>query len=50
MDQADAEIVGLAEEVGADLSFGGIRLVLIGSVSDSMARHARCPVLFVRGW
>jgi nucleotide-binding universal stress UspA family protein len=27
---------------------GGIRRALIGSVSDSVVRHAHCPVLVVR--
>ena len=47
-------IVGLAEEVGAGLIVmgsrgrGGIRRALMGSVSDSVVRHAHCPVLVVR--
>jgi nucleotide-binding universal stress UspA family protein len=49
-----AEIVILAEELGAGLilvgsrGLGGIRRALIGSVSDSVVRHAHCPVLVVR--
>ena len=49
------EIVGLAEELGAGLivvgsrGLGGIRRALMGSVSDSVVRHAHCPVLVVRG-
>jgi len=27
---------------------GGVRRALIGSVSDSVVRHAHCPVLIVR--
>jgi nucleotide-binding universal stress UspA family protein len=27
---------------------GGIRRALMGSVSDSIVRHAHCPVLVVR--
>jgi nucleotide-binding universal stress UspA family protein len=27
---------------------GGIRRALMGSVSDSVVRHAHCPVLVVR--
>jgi nucleotide-binding universal stress UspA family protein len=49
-----AEIVTLAEEIGAGLIVmgsrgrGGIRRALMGSVSDSVVRHAHCPVLVVR--
>ena len=48
------EIVGLAEQIGAGLIVmgsrgrGGIRRALMGSVSDSVVRHAHCPVLVVR--
>ena len=48
------EIVGLAEEIGAGLivmgsrGLGGIRRALMGSVSDSVVRHAHCPVMVVR--
>ena len=47
-------IVGLAEEIVAGLivmgsrGLGGIRRALMGSVSDSVVRHAHCPVLVVR--
>ncbi|MBV9454749.1 MAG: universal stress protein, partial [Rubrobacter sp.] len=50
----DAEIVTLAEELGTDLLVvgsrgeGGMRRALMGSVSDSVVRHAHCPVLVVR--
>jgi nucleotide-binding universal stress UspA family protein len=50
----DAEIVKLAEEIGAGLIVmgsrgrGGIRRAVMGSVSDSVVRHAHCPVLVVR--
>jgi nucleotide-binding universal stress UspA family protein len=49
-----AEIVTLAEELGAGLvmvgsrGLGGIKRALMGSVSDSVVRHAHCPVLVVR--
>jgi nucleotide-binding universal stress UspA family protein len=51
----DAEIIAQAEEIGAGLivmgsrGFGPIRRALMGSVSDSVVRHAHCPVLVVRG-
>src|SRR5829696_10429269 len=51
---APQEIVRLAEEIGAGLIVigsrgrGGIRRALMGSVSDSVVRHAHCPVLVVR--
>jgi nucleotide-binding universal stress UspA family protein len=50
----DTEIVKLADDIGAGLivmgsrGLGGIRRALIGSVSDSVVRHAHCPVLVVR--
>jgi len=50
----DVEIVTLAEELGAGLiavgsrGLGGIRRALMGSVSDSVVRHAHCPVLVIR--
>ena len=51
---AAKEIVELAEEIGAGLIVvgsrgrGGIRRALMGSVSDSVVRHAHCPVLITR--
>ena len=51
----DAEIIAQAEEMGAGLvvmgsrGLGPIRRVLTGSVSDSVVRHAHCPVMIVRG-
>ena len=50
----DEQIVALAEEIGAGLivmgnrGLGGLRRLLMGSVSDSVFRHAHCPVLIVR--
>ncbi|HZC84450.1 MAG TPA: universal stress protein [Rubrobacter sp.] len=54
MGEVALEIVALAEELQADLivigsrGLGGVRRALIGSVSDSVVRHAHCPVLVVR--
>jgi nucleotide-binding universal stress UspA family protein len=51
----DAEIIAQAEELGAGLivvgsrGLGAIRRALTGSVSDSVVRHAHCPVMVVRG-
>jgi nucleotide-binding universal stress UspA family protein len=50
-----AEIVRQAEEWRADLvvlgarGLGTVKRFLLGSVSDAVARHARCPVLVVKG-
>ena len=50
----DRELVHIGEEIGAGLivmgsrGLGGVRRALIGSVSDSVIRHAHCPVLVVR--
>jgi nucleotide-binding universal stress UspA family protein len=47
-------ITGVAEELGADLivvgsrGLGGMKRALMGSVSESVVRHAHCPVLVVR--
>ena len=48
------EVVGLAEELEIDLIVVGTRgrgvigRALMGSVSDSVVRHARCPVVVAR--
>ena len=50
----DDQIVWVAEELGAGVivmgsrGHGGVRRALMGSVSDSVVRHAHCPVLVVR--
>lgn len=52
--KADEEIVATAEDVGADLivvgsrGLGTMQRMLVGSVSESVVRHAPCPVLVVR--
>jgi nucleotide-binding universal stress UspA family protein len=54
MGDTPREIVHLAEDLEAGLVVmgsrgrGGIRRALMGSVSDSVVRHAHCPVLIVR--
>ncbi|MFT3698650.1 MAG: universal stress protein [Kofleriaceae bacterium] len=48
------EILGLANEVGADLIFigchgtTGLDRMLLGSVSERVVREAKCPVMVVR--
>lgn len=47
-------LVELGEKLGAGLvvmgsrGLGGLRRTLMGSVSDSVVRHAHCPVMVVR--
>jgi nucleotide-binding universal stress UspA family protein len=54
MGKADEEIADLAESMGAGLivmgtrGHGRIRRALMGSVSESVVRHAHCPVTIVR--
>ena len=54
LDNPAAEIVRLGEDMDAGLivvgsrGLGGVRRALMGSVSDSVVRHAHCPVLVVR--
>jgi nucleotide-binding universal stress UspA family protein len=50
----DNEIVSLSEDLGIGLivigsrGLTGMRRALMGSVSDSVVRHAHCPVMVVR--
>jgi nucleotide-binding universal stress UspA family protein len=52
--RADEEIVDLAQDIGAGMIVmgsrgrGRIRRALMGGVSDSVVRHAHCPVTVVR--
>lgn len=46
VDVAEEEEVGLI--VMGSRGLGGVRRALMGSVSDSVVRHAHCPVLIVR--
>jgi nucleotide-binding universal stress UspA family protein len=52
--EPDKEIVRLSEEIGAGTivmgsrGLGGLRRSLMGSVSESVVRHAHCPVFVVR--
>ena len=54
MGGAAEEIVNVGEEIGAGLIVvgsrgrGGLRRALMGSVSNSVALHAHCPVLIIR--
>jgi nucleotide-binding universal stress UspA family protein len=54
MGRADEEIVELAHSLDVGLivmgsrGHGRIRRALMGSISDSVARHAPCPVTIVR--
>jgi nucleotide-binding universal stress UspA family protein len=50
----DQGILAIGEDVGTGLivlgsrGLGGVKRALMGSVSDSVVRHAHCPVLVVR--
>jgi nucleotide-binding universal stress UspA family protein len=52
--EPDKEIVRLSEELGAGTivigsrGLGGLRRALMGGVSESVVRHAHCPVFVVR--
>ena len=54
MGRADEEIVDLAQSMGVGLIVmgtrgqGRLRRALMGSVSESVVRHAHCPVTIVR--
>ena len=54
MGRADEEIVELAQSIDAGLivmgsrGHGRLRRALVGSVSESVVRHAHCPVTIVR--
>jgi nucleotide-binding universal stress UspA family protein len=53
-ERRDQAILNFADEIEAGLivmgsrGHGGLRRALMGSVSDSVVRHAHCPVLIVR--
>jgi nucleotide-binding universal stress UspA family protein len=52
--EPDKEIIRLSEEIDANMIVMGsrgldaVRRALMGSVSDSVVRHAHCPVLVMR--
>src|SRR5215210_7361972 len=54
MARPDEGILAVGEDVGAGLivlgsrGLGGVKRALMGSVSDSVVRHAHCPVMVVR--
>jgi nucleotide-binding universal stress UspA family protein len=54
MARPDQGILAVGEDVGIGLivlgsrGLGGVKRALMGSVSDSVVRHAHCPVLVVR--
>jgi nucleotide-binding universal stress UspA family protein len=52
--RADKEVVRISEELGVGMivlgsrGLGAVSRALMGSVSDSVVRHAHCPVFVVR--
>jgi nucleotide-binding universal stress UspA family protein len=52
--EPDKEIIRLSEEIGATLivmgsrGLGAVSRALMGSVSESVVKHAHCPVLVMR--
>jgi nucleotide-binding universal stress UspA family protein len=54
MARPDRGILAVGEDIGTGLivlgsrGLGGLKRALMGSVSDSVVRHAHCPVLVVR--
>jgi nucleotide-binding universal stress UspA family protein len=52
--EPDKEIIRLSEEIDATMivigsrGLGAVRRALMGSVSDSVVKHAHCPVLVMR--
>ena len=55
MGRAADAILDLAEQIGADLIVvgsrgqGPVKRLVVGSVSESLVHHAKCPVLVMRG-
>jgi nucleotide-binding universal stress UspA family protein len=53
--EPDKEIVKLSEKLGVGTivigsrGLGAVRRALMGGVSESVVRHAHCPVFVVRG-
>ena len=53
--EPDKEIVQLSEELGVGTivigsrGLGAVRRALMGGVSESVVRHAHCPVFVIRG-
>lgn len=49
LDQQTQKIEEAGGSVAGSRGLGGLRRALLGSVADSIVRHAHCPVLIVRG-